>query len=277
MDDDLKVCFNIKLFLRSFKLFLQGPSRRSLGQRYIYFLLESPAHDNLDYSRFSDFFNWTMTYRRDSDIFAPYGSFSQLSQPTSVEPILKRVRGLPKQNLVAWVVSNCNTNSKREEYVSELQKHISVDVFGGCGTKSCPGARINSGKCRSLLERDYMFYLAFENSKCNDYVTEKFYLALDMDIVPIVMGGANYSAIAPPGSYIDVNDYSSVQELAKELKRLSEAREEYLNFFRWKATKKVLPGLSQMGCNLCKSLHESKPTKIYQDLGTWWRGGGNCQ
>ena len=282
MDDDLKVCFNIKLFLRSFKLFLQGPSRRSLGQRYIYFLLESPAHDNLDYSRFSDFFNWTMTYRRDSDIFAPYGSFSQLSQPTSVEPILKRVRGLPKQNLVAWVVSNCNTNSKREEYVSELQKHISVDVFGGCGTKSCPGARINSGKCRSLLERDYMFYLAFENSKCNDYVTEKFYLALDMDIVPIVMGGANYSAIAPPGSYIDVNDYSSVQELAKELKRLFKAREEYLNFFRWKTETTVLQrsslGENQEGCNLCKALHdESRPAKTYQDIGAWWSASEICQ
>ena len=218
-----------------------------------------------------------MTYRRDSDVFAPYGSFSEHSEPRSVLPILDRVRGLAKPKLVAWVVSNCKTNSKREDYVSELQKLIPVDIFGGCGTKSCPGERINSGECRMLLESDYMFYLAFENSKCNDYVTEKFYIALDMDIVPIVMGGANYSAIAPPGSYIDVNDYSSVQELAEELKRLSNAREDYLNFFRWKAKTKVLQGWGQAGCSLCKSLHESKPTKTYQDLGAWWRGGGNCQ
>ena len=33
-----------------------------------------------------------------------------------------------------------------------------------------------------------MFYLAFENSKCNDRnVTEKFYNALSIDIVPIVI------------------------------------------------------------------------------------------
>ena len=38
-----------------------------------------------------------------------------------------------------------------------------------------------------------MFYLAFENSNCKDYATEKFYISLDMAIVPIVMGGANYS------------------------------------------------------------------------------------
>ena len=124
-----------------------------------------------------------------------------------------------------------------------------------------------------------MFYLAFENSKCNDYVTEKFYNALDIDIVPIVMGGANYSAIAPAGSYIDVNDFSSPQQLAKELKRLSNAREEYLNYYKWKAETKVLRGSearAQSGCNLCKALHEAKPAKTYEDLGAWWSGGGNC-
>ena len=245
MDNDLKVglhnsssdpCNNL----------LQGPSQRSLEQRYIYFSLESPVHDHLNYSRLSDFFNWTMTYRRDSDVFAPYGSFIRRSEPTNVEPILKRVSALPKPKLVAWVVSNCKTNSKREDYVSELQKHIPVDIFGQCGTKNCPGKMTKSGECGSLLERDYMFYLAFENSKCKDYTTEKFYNALDMDIVPIVMGGSNYSAIAPPGSYIDVDDYLSPQELAKELKRLSNAREEYLNFYVWKAKAEVLQRWGQM-------------------------------
>ena len=32
------------------------------------------------------------------------------------------------------------------------------------------------------------FYLAFENSHCQDYITEKFWRALDKGIVPIVMG-----------------------------------------------------------------------------------------
>ena len=121
-----------------------------------------------------------------------------------------------------------------------------------------------------------MFYLAFENSNCKDYATEKFYSSLDMAIVPIVMGGANYSAIAPPSSYIDANDFSSAQELAKEIKRLSNAREEYLNFFSWKAKTEVMRGFGRLGCNLCKALHKSKPAKTYQDLGGWWRGEGKC-
>ena len=208
---------------------------------------------------------------------APYGTFRPSTKPTSVETILNRVRDLPKPKLVAWVVSNCKTPSKREDFVSELQKHIPVDIFGRCGPKNCPGRRTNS-ECGSLLEREYMFYLAFENSECNDYVSEKFFATLEMDIVPIVRGGANYSTIAPPGSYIDANDYSSVEELAEELKRLSNAREEYLNFFRWKGETEVLQDSGQMGCNLCKSLqHETSPTKTYQDMGAWWNGGGNCQ
>ena len=121
-----------------------------------------------------------------------------------------------------------------------------------------------------------MFYLAFENSNCKDYATEKFYSSLDMAIVPIVMGGANYSAIAPPGSYIDAGSFSSAKDLAKELKRLSNSKEEYLRFFSWKAKTEVVDGYSQMGCNLCKALHESKTDKTYQDLGAWWRDGGKC-
>ncbi len=29
--------------------------------------------------------------------------------------------------------------------------------------------------CFDLLEKDYKFYLAFENSNCLDYITEKFW------------------------------------------------------------------------------------------------------
>jgi hypothetical protein len=60
-----------------------------------------------------------------------------------------------------------------------------------------------------MLERDYKFYLSFENSLCRDYVTEKFYNALQFTAVPIVYGSASYSTVAPRNSYIDVRDFPS--------------------------------------------------------------------
>ena len=61
-----------------------------------------------------------------------------------------------------------------------------------------------------MLERDYKFYLSFENSICRDYVTEKFYNPLLYSTVPVVYGGADYDSIgAPFNSYIDVRNFTS--------------------------------------------------------------------
>ena len=55
-----------------------------------------------------------------------------------------------------------------------------------CGDLSCP-KHANSA-CMDMLARDYKFVLAFENSNCVDYITEKFFKALTHSVVPIVMG-----------------------------------------------------------------------------------------
>lgn len=93
-----------------------------------------------------DKFNWTMTYRRDSDIIHryPYGALmasktlrkSYGKTRPSLNSIVKR--RLPrKKKLVAWVTSTCPTTVRRENYVRELAKHIQVDIYGGCGQKYC--------------------------------------------------------------------------------------------------------------------------------------------
>ncbi len=45
---------------------------------------------------------------------------------------------------------------------------------------------------------NYKFYLAFEESWCLDYITAEFYKALEFDVVPVVLGGADYNELAPP-------------------------------------------------------------------------------
>ena len=79
-----------------------------------------------------------------------------------------------KTKAVAWFVSNCGARNGRLNYAKELSKFIQVDIYGACGSKRCPRAQSNT--CFDMLNRDYKFYLAFENSNCKDYITEKFFV-----------------------------------------------------------------------------------------------------
>lgn len=66
----------------------------------------------------------------DSDIPVPYGRTILRQTPLDdTFTINKR-----KDVLVAILGSNCGGKNKRWDYVKELQKHIAVDVYGGCGT-----------------------------------------------------------------------------------------------------------------------------------------------
>ena len=75
---------------------------------------------------------------------------------------------------VAWFVSNCHPRNQRMHYAKELSKYIQVDIYGTCGSLRCP--RSQSQACFDMLDEDYKFYLAFENSNCKDYITEKFFV-----------------------------------------------------------------------------------------------------
>ena len=122
-----------------------------------------------------------------------------------------------KNKLAFWVVSHCETASKRELYVEALQQHLDIDVYGKCGPFECPGDNID---CFLHLSHQYKFYIAFENSLCQEYITEKFWRTIRLPLVPVVMGGTDYKKIAPPKSFIDVNDFANVEELAKYLQYL---------------------------------------------------------
>lgn len=75
--------------------------------------------------------------------------------------------------------------NNRLEFAKELGKFIAVDIYGSCGTMQCPRT---DPECFNMLERDYKFYLSFENSNCRDYITEKLWVnGLSRRILPIVV------------------------------------------------------------------------------------------
>ena len=149
------------------------------------------------------------------------GRSSSWLKPHPTSPALAaRIQALGPRKPVAWLVSNCHTDSRRELYVKELQKHVPVDIFGGCGRPL--DCTLGRDECFVEIASRYKFYLSFENSLCKDYATEKLFRALAADLVPVVMGGANYSKIVPPRSVINVQDFATPELLGSELKRLLE-------------------------------------------------------
>ena len=120
--------------------------------------------------------------RSDSDIVVPYGLVTQTAPlPPSVEGAIAEY-GVANTHLAnkepraAWFVSHCHTESHREQYVTQLQQFYPVDIYGSCGELQC--TREEGSKCWEMVEQRYKYYLAFENSVCADYVTEKLFDAL---------------------------------------------------------------------------------------------------
>lgn len=177
-------------------------------------------------------------------------------------------------------MSNCNDQNGRLKYALELHKYIQVDIYGKCGSLTC--SRNSTQQCYDMLDKDYKFYLAFENSNCKDYITEKLYEnALQRNILPIVMGAPaeDYRKYAPQHSYIHVDEFESPKKLAEYLYTLDKNDELYNSYFRWKGTGKITHGATNYFCELCAMLHDreimSKP-KWFEDVNEWWRRPGIC-
>ncbi|XP_043266211.1 glycoprotein 3-alpha-L-fucosyltransferase A [Colletes gigas] len=254
-----------------FKDYVTHVRRRSPKQVWMLYFLECPYHTQ---SVQNAFINWTATYRRDSDIVAPYERW-QYYDPSVTQISQSFNYAANKTKKVAWFVSNCHPRNQRMHYAKVLSKYIQVDIYGTCGSLRCP--RSQSQACFDMLDEDYKFYLAFENSNCKDYITEKFFVnGLGHNVLPIVMGAhpTDYARSAPYRSYIHVDEFESPKELAEYLHRLDRDDELYNSYFRWKGTGEFIN--TYFWCRVCAMLHDDRRPKFYKDVNEWWRGDGIC-
>ncbi|OQV24669.1 putative Alpha-(1,3)-fucosyltransferase C [Hypsibius exemplaris] len=249
------------------------PAVRSPSQSFVFYLLEAPymMYNLLQKEVWLGFFNLTWTYRQDSDVLSTY--YFRYYQPNLGGDRNSRAA---KKNRAIALISNCGSPSNRDVYIAELQRYFPVDVAGRCGTLTCPKG---SSQCSQQLSQ-YKFYLAFENGLCLDYVTEKAYRAFSYDILPIVLGGGNYSALLPPNSFLNVADFATPKQLAERLHVLSNNPDEYEKHFIWKQSPEYsrIPAAYQRDrtdiCKLCEILNRAKSgdssaRSSYADLHDW--------
>ena len=280
--DDIKYLNQSDVVVFDIQTMSDAPGRRHPHQRYVFYNNEAPTVINM--LPFMDprirfhFFNWTMTYRSDSDIVHRYGQIDPPSGAVGSADVMKKRN---KTKLVAWFVTHCATPNRREEYALQLSQFITVDIYGPCGNLTCNRTDDDSNNsiCLEMLRSDYKFYLAFENSLCPDYVTEKLFHPLMYDTVPIVMGGVDYDRFAPPHSFIDVRQFESAKQLADYLRLLDQSDDLYARYFDWKINYRVTSPTMDGWCDLCQMAHQSSdlPRQSYSDIYSWWMERLQCQ
>ena len=268
------------------------PIKSRWDQRWIFLTDESPKHSflygNQEISSYNGVFNWSMTYRMDSDVPVPYGRVISRSYVNSggtnfSEDALKK----SKTKLATVMGSNCAGTNGRWEYVSELKSLLGddLDVYGKClngNVTACPGHFDRD--CLAL--NAYKFYLAFENSNCREYITEKvFWHGYHKLAVPIIMGAAKRDCeqLLPPRSFLHVSDFANPAALASYIRYLNRHGDEYLKFHEWRRYYRVINehgyfgSVSRHYCRICEALHYNIPTaKVYEDMESFWNKKRDC-
>lgn len=181
---------------------------RSPEQLYIFRSSETPEKHPLCDRDLEDFFNWTWTYKLNSDIPQPFldihGPNNSVVGPRANMKWVKKMKKSNKfstkiafkQKAVAWVLTKCKLKSKHQDFIKEIKNELksynyTLDIYGPCGSNKCPGGR--ALKCYKMVEKNYYFQLVVEEYLSEDYVTESMASAMSHLAIPIVLGTSDYS------------------------------------------------------------------------------------
>ncbi len=219
---------------------------------------ESPVNCHLC-TKFKNIFNLSATYTRESDFSSLYWTDSGLYwKDENIEDSF-HFSSIPNDNkrkMAAALISNCldRKNDWRLKFIGILKRFIPVNIYGKCG-KPCPSNVVLD--CREYIANNYKFFLLFENTHCRDYITEKLFDTIKYNVLPIVLGGGDYTYYLPKAGYINALDFRSAQELTNYLIYLNNNHTAYNEYFKWKKFISYNENHPRMGflCEMCIQLH----------------------
>ena len=159
---------------------------------------------------------------------------------------------------ILYVQSNCNAVfSGRGFVIKKLIERGLVDSFGECNNNidftdkfelvtngrgenktalmESYGVVTRGGNKTALIER-YAFVAAFENLYYPGYVTEKLWEPLWYGSLPLYLGAPNARSILPEHSFINVDDFTTIDELADYIEYLIQNHTAYDLYHKWRGT-----------------------------------------
>ena len=258
--------------------------RQYPGQLLAFLELEPPIHGSYGADARTSYergFDWKIDYMKNSDVRLTY-------TPTTLQfdggPYKTAVKD-PRWLALA-VISNCK-DGDRLDYIEQMMRVPNMTILSvgkclntvnGSSTASLfPDCATDSRMQEKLcLMSKVFFQLAFENSRYDDYVTEKLFQTYDSHTIPVYRGAVNAQEMVPAlHSTIFADDFGSPAALATFLVSLARNQTAYEDYFAWKrlGSSGLLPeflkmqnsSLDNFQCNTCRTLQrwlEAKPEEF---------------
>lgn len=114
-----------------------------------------------------------------------------------------------------FIYSNSEADVRRKEFFSLLSKYKRIDS-GGMFLNNI-GSLVND---KFEFQRAYKFSIAFENSSCSGYTTEKLIDAKAAGSIPIYWGNPDINKEFNTKSFINCHDYDSFAEVIDLVKNI---------------------------------------------------------
>ena len=145
---------------------------------------------------------------------------------------VQSIKGI--QPKATFVARNCKPMNNRNDYVNAIDAKIGVVSLSSC-MNNAKWPDCNGRPCSKVEAlRPYKMHLAFENGNSPGYISEKIYDAFEAGVVPVWMGTRDIAETIPKGSYIDVDEFDSPDDVANYLKLVLDNETLYNSYFEWK-------------------------------------------
>ena len=234
------------------RAFLKSAKKKYPGQVRVLYWREAVPHAAYEAQAAAEL---TMGIRFDSTVLNP--SFAIPLSVLAQRGAAARTPFPYKRGFAMSMISNCGANSGRDEYIAELKKYMPIDLYGACAPgwdSDAPAAEFADAydqwkrmikrapkgvysETTKLVVSSYKFYLSFENTIADGYVTEKFWMPLRMGTVPVYYGApGNVKRLGFTDHLhaIEAADFGSPRELASFLLLLGSSEQEYEAYHAWR-------------------------------------------
>lgn len=215
-----------------------------------------------------NFYNWTMTYKIDSDIVF---SHSQIAEKIRTDDYsgynsYPSMFDLKKKTKIIALVSTDELGIRNKKYILNLSRYLTISKYDINLIQ-----KLNTReRVFSELEATFHFVLIVQKYDCNDYVTEIMYNLLDYHVVPVLIGSSDYNETLPADSFVAAKNFKDHEALAMHLEKLAANHDEYVKYFAWRFNYSLSHSYTAIPCDVCNMLNMYKYEKHYENIQSWF-------